>query len=398
MSDWQTILAIDYDKWAAETYRANFPGVRVECGRVMDFIDQTEKPDCIVGGPPCQPFSLAGERKGSEDERDCVPDFIEWVRSHMPRQFLMEQVPGFLSFADGRYAQKTFTLLEDAGYHVDVKTLDAVNFGVPQFRERVWFWGIRNGIDAKHRWPKPTHVWPAAEPCMFGGALPTAITVRQALGIDAWATETNTSGGMRLVERSADMPCVSPVAGGNAMGGLLAIRKPRSKKVVRRDHSIDEPAPTVEARSALGGGSCMHFVPGPGAEPWRLDRPSTTVLAREEKGAKHCPLFDPSKTPASASDGLYRATGRRRLTPIECLRLQSGPDDFAWPEPITKKAMYRIVGNGWPSLMAWNLSRALKAADPMSETVIDLFCGGGLGAVGWHQRYWQHKAESECAA
>jgi site-specific DNA-cytosine methylase len=75
-SRWHTILAIDFDRWAAETYRANFPGVRVECGAVADWIDHLPGCDVLLGGPPCQPHSHAGKRQASKDKRDCGPDFV----------------------------------------------------------------------------------------------------------------------------------------------------------------------------------------------------------------------------------------------------------------------------------------------------------------------------------
>jgi site-specific DNA-cytosine methylase len=65
------------------------------------------------------------------------------------------------------------------------------------------------------------------------------------------------------------------------------------------------------------------------------------------------------------------------------------PDGFIWPASVPKTARYRIIGNGWASLMARRMSEALAAADPESRTVIDLFCGGGVGAVGWHRRAWE---------
>jgi len=85
----------------------------------------------------------------------------------------------------------------------------------------------------------------------------------------------------------------------------------------------------------------------------------------------------------------------RRLTPLECLRLQSGPEDFKWPEKISKTNQYRVVGNGWASRMGAVFSEAFLRVDPDALSVVDLFCGGGLGAGGFHGRYWSYQpAES----
>jgi site-specific DNA-cytosine methylase len=142
--------------------------------------------------------------------------------------------------------------------------------------------------------------------------------------------------------------------GGQALGLDGMLHRKRGKGMCaraggRRDHPTNEPSPAITAAFALGGGG-----------------------------------------------GGWKSKGYvRRLTPLECLRLQSGPDDFAWPNKITKTAMYRVVGNGWASGMAAQMSAALAAADPGSRAVVDLFCGGGLGACGWHGRYWAYDVARE---
>lgn len=360
-SRWHTLLAVDFDRWAAETYRANFPGVRVECGAVAEVLDALRWPGCdvLIGGPPCQPHSLAGKRAASDDVRDGGPDFARAVHLIQPRMFLMENVAGLLSSEGGAYCQRLFAELERSGFVVAYRVQNAVSFGVPQFRARVWVWGIRRDLyvdGVRHMWPAATHEWPPPAPCMFGAALLPAVTIRQACGCSWWANECNTSNARSRLPRSADEPVSTIYGGGNTMGGLLLAM--------------------------------------PGSEPHRLDRPSPAICATEGKGARH-QKFDPTCTPMRLGDVLWRSTGVRRATVPECLRLQTGPDDFIWPEGITKRAMYGIVGNGWACGHAAHFSRALAAADPDSRTVVDLFCGGGLGACGFHGRYWQYEPQQE---
>lgn len=360
---WRTILAIDHDRHAAETYRANVACDRVVCGDVRDMIADLPPADVVLGGPPCQPFSIAGKRLGFADARDGVPDFLAAVVAVRPRQFLMEQVPGFASFDDGRYMQSVVSAMAAAGYDVDCRELDAVNYGVPQFRRRLWLWGIRRdlpGVVAARRWPKPTHVWPwPDQPCMFGGDLLPAVTVGQALGLDGC--------------------CVRIIGGGS---------NPRFAGDARTERDVtDEPSTTIPAAHTHNA--------VPAAYEYRWSR-----AMRE----KHPPASPASPAPTvqakwhkGGAEGLIEAlaapTGPyvRRLTPDECARLQSMPDDFRWPESVPKTHRYRIIGNGWSSLMARRMSEALAAADPESRTVIDLFCGGGCGAVGWHGRAWREK-------
>ena len=107
-----------------------------------------------------------------------------------------------------------------------------------------------------------------------------------------------------------------------------------------------------------------------------LDRPAPTLTANWI-GQQSAGLVD------------IEGTGMmRNFTPREGQRIQSMPDEFRWPLGIGITNKSRIIGNGWASRMGDVFADAFRAVDPESRTVIDLFCGGGLGAVGWHGRYW----------
>ena len=415
---WQTILAIDFDRWAAATYAANFPGVRVECGPVADHLDALPAADVVIGGPPCQPFSQAGKRKGDADERDCVPDFIEAVRRVRPRMFLMENVAGLMSFADGRYAQKVFALLSDTGYAVEVETLDAVSYGVPQFRSRCWWWGIRSDLAAagvRHRWPQATHVWPApVGESLFGGSdLLPAVTVGQALGLDydqpTTARTEYAAADPKTIRGPSDFIKRQPH--GRHDEPMCTLGANTVPLVARYDHGVanpDQPAPTIKAGGNVDAGGKQ----GGGCPPLMvLRRPSPTLVGGSALShtnglsvvndktwrAEFGRIDEPSHTLSGGSREPvqnWKAKGyARRLTPDECLRLQSAPDDFRWPDGISKTNRYKVAGNGWASRMGAVFSEAFAAADPDSRTVIDLFCGGGLGACGWAGRYWTYQPD-----
>lgn len=424
MKRWQTLLAIDFDRWAAETYRANFPGVDVRCGPVASFLDELPDADVILGGPPCQPFSTAGEGEGESDERDCIPDFIAAVGKVRPRMFLMENVPGLLTERHLRYFGRAVEALEGHGYAVRVKRLDAVSFGVPQFRERVWVWGIRRDLyDAgvRHQWPKPTHAWPPPEPCMFGAALLPGVTVGQALGLDGrlkgWRGAGMTERHGERPDQSTEEPSPPITAGSKGSGPRVLFMETGSK--CRKDSNgtprgplvkgLDNPGFTIDSR-----GFDVHEYRWSDAmlQKHPPASPAPTVQAKWFKGGAeglveveydHGVADSLAPSPTLKAGGNIDANGKqgggcppilrdglrvRRLTPDECLRLQSGPDDFVWPDKITKTAKYRVVGNGWACRMGAVFAEAFALADPRSRTVIDLFCGGGLGACGWHGRYW----------
>lgn len=370
MTRWRTITAFDADAKAVEVYRANMPGVEVRWEPVR--ASTLPRADVLLGGPPCQPFSVAGQRGGSEDARDCVPDFIDAIGVVRPRMFLMEQVPGFTTFEDGRYMQRCVAAMEAHGYSVDMRLLDAVHYGVPQFRLRAWFWGVRDGLGIVRRWPWPTHAWPVPESeCMFGGDLLPAVTVGHALGLDGVYDAIQSHADPA---RGVDEPSQTLRSGGNGHDGCcVRVHEYRWSDARLRKHppaSPASPAPTVQAKWLKGGAEGL------------------IEIDTKQKGTRRS-VDAPAPTLAGDSRHTLNV---RRLTPDECARLQSVPDDWVWPKSVAKTHRYRIIGNGWACLMAKRLGEAFAESDPESETVIDLFCGGGLGAVGWHGRAWEYRA------
>lgn len=119
---------------AVETYNKNLAG-ECELAKLEVGFDYP-KADIIIGGPPCQPFSRFGKQQGMEDARDGFPIFIDAVRRLKPRVFLFENVSNLL----GRHKWYYDIILEELrklGYIVEYKVVNAVNYGVPQNRERI---------------------------------------------------------------------------------------------------------------------------------------------------------------------------------------------------------------------------------------------------------------------
>jgi DNA (cytosine-5)-methyltransferase 1 len=151
---WTVVAAVDHDKAALETHRANFRGQALE----VDMSDVTQvaglieelRPlgiDLVAGGPPCQPFSRAGRAKirslvndGARDAVDARKElwrsFIDVVLELRPRAVLMENVPDMAIGDDLTVIREIADILEEAGYVVDYRLLDAWRHGVPQHRKR----------------------------------------------------------------------------------------------------------------------------------------------------------------------------------------------------------------------------------------------------------------------
>jgi DNA (cytosine-5)-methyltransferase 1 len=129
--------------------------------RLVKYSDYGSGIRFVTGGPPCQPFSLGGRHEANNDERDMFPEAVRAVREIQPEGFIFENVKGILSMKDGanhsvmkRIVKKFKNIENDFGYNVSYQTLDAVNFGVPQSRERVFIVGIRNDLKIKWIFPE----------------------------------------------------------------------------------------------------------------------------------------------------------------------------------------------------------------------------------------------------
>lgn len=112
--------------------------------------------DFVIGGPPCQPFSVVGKRLGVDDPRaNLIAHFIRIVKETAPTTFLLENVPNLASIADGSILKETKAALADLGYSVEHRIVSAADFGVPQNRKRLVILGIKGQHDV--RFPEATH-------------------------------------------------------------------------------------------------------------------------------------------------------------------------------------------------------------------------------------------------
>lgn len=146
------VLGIDCWKDAIETFRYNHKNSK---GLVADlFVESPEDinkelrvdgVDLIIGGPPCQGFSIAGKRIVDDERNKLYKAFVNFVKFHNPSVFLMENVPNIISMNKGIVKDSIISDFENLGYTVVYKILMASEFGVPQNRRRAFFIGTKNG-------------------------------------------------------------------------------------------------------------------------------------------------------------------------------------------------------------------------------------------------------------
>ena len=320
------------DSWEAaiRSYQRNFPHPVVLCDirsmTVSDFLLRigcgTAAIDLVAGGPPCQGFSV--QRIGSDhDERnDLVFEFARFVCEIKPQMFLMENVPGLLGKRGAAFARSFEKMVSDLGYAVESVMVNAAEYGVPQVRKRIFYYGWQESRVPRFRFPAATHsdaefrtVWDAI------GNLPPPRDTREAeTGGDPlhWR--------MKLSALNVERLHLIPPGGGF-----------ESLPVNMRVNCHKRGAAKIGHRYVYG-----RLAP---------DRPSSTITARFDS-------FTRGKFGHPHED--------RNLTLREGARLQTFPDDFVFTG--TQEDIAALIGNAIPPLLAAAIGFAIFK-----------HLGGGLG-------------------
>lgn len=154
----QVVWANDLDQSVRDTYIRNHPNTKLVLGDINN-VRPEEIPDCdgFIGGPPCQSWSVAGKQRGLNDERGRLfLTYIDFIKAKKPKFFLIENVKGMLDTKFSDVFQDFINRLSSAGYDVKWKLLDAVNYSIPQNRERVFLIGFRKELNINYVFPLPT--------------------------------------------------------------------------------------------------------------------------------------------------------------------------------------------------------------------------------------------------
>jgi len=303
-SGFKTIWANEYDKDIWETFMKNFPDTNLDKRSIRD-IPSSEIPDCdgIIGGPPCQSWSEAGALKGIDDKRgQLFFEFIRILRDKKPKFFLAENVSGMLASRHSEALENIKNLFSDSGYDLSFSLLNAVDFGVPQDRKRVFFIGIRKDLDFKFEFPDPLKNKSFLKDVIYN------IRNSALAALD----KQYTNGEKCILPNHEYM-----------IGGFSTIYMSRN-----RVRSWDEPSYTIQA----GG---RHAPIHPQAPKMKFIEQNIRVFA-------------PGK------EDLYR-----RLSIRECARIQTFPDDYIFYYK-NLAAGYKMVGNAVPCNLANCLAQAIK--------------------------------------
>ena len=146
-----SILANDNDMDMCEAYSLNFPETRIISKPISDIdffnIKGRNIIDVVVGGPPCQAYSLSGKRLKSDPRANLFMEYYRAIDVIRPNIFVYENVKGLFSYKNGNIFNQLKELFEKIGYELSINFVNALNFGVPQSRERIFIVGFKKGLN-----------------------------------------------------------------------------------------------------------------------------------------------------------------------------------------------------------------------------------------------------------
>ena len=383
------ILGLDIDEKAVETYNLNLSKYRARA-EVTDVLEWEPKGeyDIIFGGSPCQPFSIVNNKKPGEKHQlfPTFSRFFDVVLALKPKLFLLENVRGILARRNRNYFEQQLARASK-DYAVEWMVLNAVNYGVPQKRERVIVIGVRSDLGRKPIFPEPTHAEKEA-------------TRSDGKVFHRWLT---------LGEAIGDLLLVPPYLESPHELRFVSLRREQIERI-RREREYPElhghwgkmefpddlgkPSRTLSSHTVEGskretiviplipdhvmtpGGGWDNQKSEWGSRVMGLERPAYTITEKHRSGQlvpipPTTPEAMGKPSPTLVADARVYATGRRehgtdaekgsyrRLTVRECMRIQSFPDWWTFPDGVSVSRKYKLVGEAVPPILAYRLAVAL---------------------------------------
>ncbi len=306
MAGHKIIWANDIDKNAIATYKYNICrdfDVSLDSVVLGDIrkIPSSDIPNCdmVIGGFPCQGFSVANRYRKVDDERNFLYlEMLRIIKDKQPKYFVAENVPGILSIGKGEVIKMILRDFNDVGYDTQYKVLNAANYGVPQVRKRVIILGARKDTNHKISYPMPTH-YDKPQKTTDGKTFKKWITVKEAIGD---------------LEGIGENPLINHT---------FTLHSEEYKERVRK--------------TPLGKGLYDSF----------------------RSGSFKCYPNKPSVTVRGGHGGvLLHYSEDRLMSPRELARLQSFPDSFIFIGG--RNSIIEQIGNAVPPLMAYHIAKEVE--------------------------------------
>lgn len=331
------LIGVDHDEAALKTYQLNhknsiaYKGDLHKDETIDDIYKLIENKivtglDLVIGGPPCQGFSLTGSRDINDTRNTLYLAVVKCVEKFRPKAFLIENVHGIATLYNGKVKEQIINTFEDIGYRVTVtpKPLLAADYGVPQMRKRMFFVGIREDIveerEQKFEFPKPTH------------NIKNYVTCEEAIG--------------DLPSRELDFGLEKDEYNKEPISEYQKMMRKNSD--ILHNHVASKHTDLVKQTIALvpDGGNHKDLPPGVG-ESRKFNEAWTRYASNK-----------PSKTIDTGHRNHFHYKYNRVPTIRENARLQSFPDDFIFLGNKTQQN--RQVGNAVPPILAYNIAKEIK--------------------------------------
>lgn len=331
-AEYDVLMGIDFDESALKTFANNHGNAKAikldlfnhdNINTIIDTLKSMNKSlDVLIGGPPCQGFSLAGKREEDDERNMLYLAMVKTAKVLRPKAIVLENVPGMLTLYEGKGKERIFKDFEALGYNMTVKVLYAPEYGVPQIRKRAFFVGLLNS-NKKFEYPTPL-----LQENQF-------ITCEQAISdLPSLIGDTNFS--LDVVREYMTEPTSN-----------------YQKMMRKRSNKVYNHIPTKHAQKTIDN---ISLVPDGGKY---TDLPKE--LAKNFKYHESLHRYN-SKKPSLTIDTGHRTHFHYKYNRIptvrENARLQSFPDDFIFYGK--KQEQYKQVGNAVPPLLGKAVALKLK--------------------------------------
>lgn len=337
------LFANDYEEYSSKTYKHNHPETafirgdihKITSREILDIVGYGKgEINMVVGGPPCQGFSIAGKRNENDRRNELFREFVRVVRGIEPDLFLMENVTGLLSMEtpEGESVKEVIIKkFEEAGYEADYKVLNSADYGAPQLRKRVFFLGSRESKNIT--FPGPAFRPKGGQMRLNGKKKPDYITVGEAL-----SDLPRLKAGERIREYNKPPK--------NNFQKFM--RRKTGKNDLRNHHAVNHRERIVKRFKHIPQGGDMADAP-------EELRPEKYYSARNRRLKEDKPSYTVT---SHVLDELIHPWDNRSVTVREAARLQSFPDHYVFKgernmfHSSPKTSQYEQVGNAVPVSLA----------------------------------------------
>ena len=325
MAGFNSILAIDKWEQAIETYNYNRKNKIASTTDIYDYTDgmlnSLKKKNNIVGiigGPPCQGFSMVGTRDAKDERNSLYLQYVRFVKIIKPQFFILENVRGLLNLKGGYFKDDIIDRFSKLGYNVCYKVLRASDYGVPQNRERVFFVGLRKDIykDIFFDFDKIEKK--------------DMVTTKMALS------------DLPSLDRGEDFTKYRS----EPLNDFQALMRKNSKKV-ENNEGTEHTKQTIDIIKKVPDGKCIRDI----SEELYKVRNYNAAFKRMNSNA-------PSGTIDCGHRNYFHYEENRIPTVREAARIQSFPDNYIFTG--NKSTQYTQVGNAVPPLLALAIAKEIK--------------------------------------